>query len=368
MLDPKLKDWLSKGYAKIGDISYSIALNMRKGKNNTPSQRNLYEQGIKMYLLLDILFRGITFDSETELPILWRITEEQVNKFLRCLIKIGELDKYPVVPSLFPTVKPIIINKGVIGQTGEAGQDGSDATVDCIPDTGEEQISITEEVIAGVKTFKFKFTQYVMQILTAAIQGGKVFEVGTVQDITILVTSTKGTSDIVTLFSPDGAVDTILQGYVDLIQLNDVNDQPVGISLPITGQTTTKTYQFTENDGKNNVSASDTLSFFYPYLYGSGATTGGNPYTSLTKVIAGKSNKVFILNVNNEYAKIYYPSSYGTLTSIKDPSSLEAIGAFSTGLENVTSSGLTNNWTIEYRYYRTTLKTTIVNGQYQIFF
>ncbi len=123
MLDPNLKDIIAKAYAKLGDISYSIALNMKKGKDSSISQRKLYEQGIKMRMILRVLLRQITFDSITNFPTLYRLTEEQVNKFVRCLIQLGELNKYPTVPVLVPNTQPVIV-ASLQGDTGPPGPIG----------------------------------------------------------------------------------------------------------------------------------------------------------------------------------------------------------------------------------------------------
>src|SRR6478736_2201463 len=98
MLDPRLKERLAQGYSKIGDITYKIALNLKKGKDRIPAQLSLYEQGIKMNMLLKVLFRHIVFEDDGSIT-LYRITPEQVNKFVRCLIELGELDTYPIAPT-----------------------------------------------------------------------------------------------------------------------------------------------------------------------------------------------------------------------------------------------------------------------------
>jgi hypothetical protein len=118
MLDPNLQSIISKAYAKIGDISYAIALKMKIGKNTLPVQRTLFEQGIKMSIILKILTRQIKFDSVTNIPTLYRLTELQVNRLVRCLVKLGDLNKYPVVPSLLPNVTPVILNQGLQGNPG----------------------------------------------------------------------------------------------------------------------------------------------------------------------------------------------------------------------------------------------------------
>jgi len=120
MLDPNLQSIISKAYAKIGDISYAIALKMKIGKNTLPAQRALFEQGIKMSIILKILTRQIKFDPVTNIPTLYRLTELQVNRLVRCLVQLGELNKYPVVPSLLPNVTPVILNQGLQGNPGSS--------------------------------------------------------------------------------------------------------------------------------------------------------------------------------------------------------------------------------------------------------
>ncbi len=365
MLDPKLKEYLSKGYAKIGEIAYKIALNLKNGKNHIPSQRDLYEQGIKMYSLLDVLFRHVTFDADTDIPILWRITEEQVNKFLRCLIELGELDKYPVVPSLFPTVKPIIINQGERGEQGIQGADGSNANIIVQLKAGEKQLKLTENIAGLIKTYELSFDPYITTLLIASIQDSKIYEIGTSQDFDILITSTKGTEDIITLICSDGTIDALLQPLVDLIQLNGLT-QPQSIILSLTNQTISKTYLFIIDDDETQVQASDTVNFYYPYLFGASSVTGINPYSALPKSITAKSNRAFTFNDTDKYFYICYPASYGSLTSIKDQNGFEKISDFTVTTEDVTSSGLTSNWTVSYKVYRTTIKTSIANFPYTI--
>lgn len=371
MLDPRLKDRLAQAYAKLGDISYTIALNMRKGKDHVTSQRNLKEQGIKMRLILSVLFRHVTFDETNNyLPILWRISEEQVNKFLRCLVLIGDLDKYPVVPNLLPNTKPIVINSGNQGLPGNNGLDGSNANINVVADVGEDQIIVTTDIVGLVKTAKLKFVLYVRQQLTAFVQGGvKLFEIGTSQNFDVLITSTKGTRAIVTLVCTDGTLNVAFQALVDLTALNNGLVQPVGMLLHITGQLADQNFSFNEDDGKTVVNANDSVSFVYPFMYGanSGILAAPAHYAALTKLLNVKANLSFVFNDTDKYFYIAYPSSYGALTKIRDENGYNVTSSWTSALINFTSSGLVNNWVIEYRVYRTTVKTSI-NGTYKIEF
>ena len=364
MLDPRLQEWMSRGYMKIGDISYDIALAMKKGKNHTPSQRNRYEQGIKIYSILDVLFRHVTFTNDV--PILWRIEEETVNKFVRCLVEIGELDKLPAAPSLFPTSKPTVIQTGATG-TSVVGPPGSDANINVILKTGEIQLKLIESVISEVKTFEISLVDYVLPNLMIEIQGGKIFEVGDERDFDITITSLKGTEDITTIICDDSTVNATLQSLLDIVAANDIGSQPYQIMIPVTTQQIDQVFTISTNDGQNIVDATDAINFYFPFLFG--ATTSNTPthYTSLTKLIEAKGNKEFIFNDTDKYFWVCYPSSYGTLTKLKDENGLNVIDDFTTSLVNITSSGLDNNYTEEFRLYRTTIKTSI-NQTYSIQF
>jgi len=368
MLDPKTQQWLSRGYAKIGDISYSIALNMRKGKNTTPSQLTLYNQGIKMYLLLDILFRHVTFDSVTNAPILWRITEKQANKFIRCLIQIGDLERSPIAPSLYPRIKPLIVGQGTPGNAGLNGINGLDANLNAVIKAGEKQLKITSSVLLGIKTFEFSIVNYIQQLFAANILGTKIFEVGTSPTITINIASTKGTENLVYIQSTDATVDAILQPLISLGSANNIAVQPYQVNLVLTAQTVTGTYTFQSNEGVNTVQVSDTVSFFYPFLFGMSASVTPSYYVALTKLVTSSGNKTLLLNGNDQYAFIGYPSSYGVLTRILDQNGFNVTSNFQSSLVNITSTGLVVNWTIEYRVYRTIIKTSIVSANYTVQF
>ncbi len=368
MLDPRLKEYMSAAYTQLGEYGYKTVLNWRKGKGFTKSNKELLERRVKGWLILKILFRHV--DYTTTPPTLYRITEEEVNNFLRCVIHLYELNDYPVSPNILPTVRPIIITTGQPGNPGQPGVNGTDADIDVVPDDNEDEIAVEEVIISGIKTFKLSFDPYIAAELAAVIQGAATFEVGVNVDTSIDITSTKNKKDIVTLTCTNPTIDALLQPLVDLVQLNGVS-QPVilNVVLPTISVNTTLTFQ--TDDGKTITSANDSISFYYPFLYGTtDVTTGFNYYTFLTKLIEAKSDKSFILNGTDKYFWIAYPASYGDLVNIKDNNGFDllAAGAWTKIVDDVTSSGLDTNWTHSYNLYRSTVKTSIDNLPYTIEF
>lgn len=366
MIDPQLRQYLSQGYAKLGDITYQIALNMRKGKNHVASQRALYEQGIKMSVLLKLLYRHIDFDVNG-FPILYRITEIQVNRFIKCLIQLGELNTYPIVPYIIPSTKPILVTQGAVGSTGPAGPAGLDANIIVEPLAGETQILVSSTVLSGVKHYRVALSIYTLPTLLAAISGTKLFENGSSNTISLTLTIRKGRDNVVTLVCSDSTVNAILQPLVNLATINGIT-QPTNIILSIPTQTVPITLNFTINDATNNVLASDATNFVYPFLYGAFDAQTINPYTSGSRRLAVKSPQSFVLNGTDTYFSIGYDNTFGDLTKIIDQNGFDVTSAWTKHIISVTSTGLAVNYTYNFNIYVTNLKTTISNATYTIFF
>lgn len=366
MLNPKLKQYLSQGYVMIGKTSHKIAINLGKGKDHTRSQLELYDKGIRVLRILKVLFTHITFDESSK-PILWRITEEEVNALIACLVKIGELDQYPIYPDVLPNTKPVNLSVGQQGQAGQNGLNGNDANIIVRAKSGEDEIAVTSVIELGVKIYELDLQLYIQQLLLVTIPAGILFRIGNIVDVAINLTTTKGSKNITTLISTDADVDDILQPLINLITLNGIS-QPVVTILNVENIDSNTTFTFQINDGKTTVSAFVTVTFVYPYLFGiSDTTTGFDYYTTLSKLDTIKSNRSFILNGINKYFWIGYDASYGTLNSIKDQSGLEKIADFTEVVDNVNSNGLDVDWSGKsYRFYRTTLKTTINNLPFSI--
>jgi len=119
------------------------------------------------------------------------------------------------------------------------------------------------------------------------------------------------------------------------------------------------------NNGSETVikSSQKSITMVHPYFYGMTATelTGDNLYSSLTKLIQGKSNKSLKFNGEAKYMYFAFPSSYGDIKTIKDPNNLENVGSFDVFTMNVKSTGLANNWEEEYTVLRSGI-TEVDNG------
>jgi len=367
MLDPKLTEKIALAYVAIGDIGHSIALNSMKGKDHSNRQKELKDRGRKLQLYMKILLRHV--DASTTPPTLYRITDEQVNKLIRCIEKIGQIDSYPIVPSLLPTPRPILLNRGLDGTDGEDGAPGSDANIVCEPDTDETQISITEVDVDGVKTYKFKFTPYEEPTISVDLDGSEVVEEGVVvASHNLNITTHKGSKNITALtITNDSVLNAALQAILNLATLNG-GTQPVLTVLPNTNISANKDYIVEVTDSSEEATAEDSIRFYYPFLYGATDTTSPTHYSALTKLIEALGDKELILNGANKYFWIGFPSSYGSAARIKDQNGFVVTDAFTEVLVDVTSTGLDNNWTVEYRFYRTTLKTDINNQPYTIEF
>ncbi len=363
MLNPRAKELMSQGYARIGEISFKLTINLRKGKDHTRSQKELWEQGIKTLRILKILFRHVTFDENNK-PTLWRITEEEVNALLKCLIKIADLDKYPIAPTTLPTVKPIVITTGAQGAQGAPGTPGTNANIVVEPAPGEDELLVSEIISGSLKTYQLSFNPYTSQTIVAS--GGTLYEYGNDIDFDILITSNKGRDNLLTLICTDPTIDALLQPLINLLTLNGIS-QPVVITLSINNQNTNKTYTFESDDGRTVATSSTSISFVYPYLHGNNAAKDSyDYYANLSKVIAVKGNRSFLFNGTDKYFILGYPATYGTLSSIKDGNGFEKINDFDTFTVNVTSIGKDVNWTVSYRFYVTKVKTTINNQNYTI--
>lgn len=361
---------ISQSYAELGRLSLEAGRNERNGFETSKKQEEILRKGVFVRYLLKVVLDHTSFNDSGNFQYLLRCTPEEMNTFLMCLVKATDIQDYPVAPLLFHKLKPRVLNQGNTGSVGPQGPPGTDATVDVIPDSGEQEISVTEEVISGIRTFKIAFNPYVAPIMSVEIQGTKVYEIGDVIDNKqINVVTTKGKDDVFTIVS---SYDNIaFQAILNMVAINGVT-QPQTTAFVVSGQDQSRTFTFTLTDtsGKPEgvLVSSDSLSFYYPFL--SGATDGTTPdhYQDLVKLVAVKADRAYNLNGTNKYFWIGYPSSYGVASQILDQNGFDAIAAFTEVLVNVTSVGKTNNWTIQYRFYRTTLKTTITNANYTLKF
>jgi hypothetical protein len=363
MLDPNLKKHMLGAYAQIGKYGYDTVFNMIKGKDFTPKQRELLERRIKIWLILKVLFRHVNL--ETTPPTLYRITEEEVNRFVRCLVQLAELHDYPVVPSILPTSKPIVIAQ-LQGAQGEQGIAGTDANIIVENGDANNEVVVTLDVISGVKHYKVALDLYVEPEIVVAFDQ-TLFEVGVNATPEVTLTSTKGRDSIVSIICDDGPTDAVLQPLINLTTLNDENNQPVALVFNTPIVTANKTYGFSTDD--NSVLASKRVTFVYPFLYGMNNTVLASYYLNLTKLVEVQGNKEFVFNGEDKYIYIMYPDTYPELKAIRDNNGHNVINQFTLSAETVNSANLDNNWSnVDYKLYRSTLKTTIDNETFTIEF
>jgi hypothetical protein len=361
MLDPKLSEKIAYAYKTIGEIGYSISLNFRKGKDHSFKQKELFDRGKKLRLILKILGRHV--DTETTPPTLYRITEGQVNRLVMCMEKIGRFDTFPIFPSALPKPKPIIVRAGQDGANGNNGINGTDADIIVEPDDGETEITVDTEIIGGIKHYKIGYTKYEEPTISVDISGSKVNEIGTVvSSHNFTITTRKGSKAItgISIVNP-ASLNAALQAILDFNTLNGVS-QPTSNFVVNTNISVDITYSATVTDGENTNSSNVSINFYYPFLFGSTSGTSITYYTALTKLIASKSNKSVQFNGTGQYFWLGYPESYGSLARIKDQNGFVVTGAFTEITVTVNSSGLANNWSQSYKFYRTTLPTDINNA------
>jgi hypothetical protein len=96
MLNPRTKQIMYAAYNKIGVISHTICLNLTKGKNSD----KLYEEGIKILRILKVLFKHVRFENNK--IVLYRIEETEVNQLIACLIRLADLENYPIQTNYIP--------------------------------------------------------------------------------------------------------------------------------------------------------------------------------------------------------------------------------------------------------------------------
>ena len=125
-----------------------------------------------------------------------------------------------------------------------------------------------------------------------------------------------------------------------------------------------------ENKGVDTVLVANTIvSSVYPILYKTTTSdlNGNTLYTEGIKLIRPKENTFLDLIGSGVYSYFAYDSSYPDLVAILDPNGFNIINGFTRTLVNVTSTGLNNNWTKEYKVYKFNTLSEF-NGQYKFLF
>ena len=118
---------------------------------------------------------------------------------------------------------------------------------------------------------------------------------------------------------------TLLKEYTGEVSLSGTTVNFSDVNDALDGKTnTTYTVKVSEENGtKNVVSTSATYTFVDPYYYGvinKNETIGSDVITKLTKSVSSKGTKNYpYTTTKDQCSVIAYPSSYGKISSIKDP-------------------------------------------------
>ncbi len=118
-------------------------------------------------------------------------------------------------------------------------------------------------------------------------------------------------------------------------------------------------------------SSSRTITAVYPVLYGMSSTdftSSGDPYTTITKIVEAEGNKSVSFTGSGF---IYYlvPKTWGdyTLSIILDHNGFNVTPSFTAYDIDISSTGLTNDWTtVAYKMYK--LDTTTITSNYEYTF
>jgi hypothetical protein len=372
ILNPNAKQIITTAYIKVGEIALQVSRNTKRGKDKGNSHKTLLNKGFLMRKMLKVLLNHVEFDSNSgEIVALYRLTETQLNKILNCLVKVGDIQDYPAAPTLLFQGKPIIKVGGATGATGTSGAAGSDANIDVESDPLYDNITVTEVAAVGAtpKTYKIGYNPYIAPTINLTITGTKIYEIGaSIASKDFQVQTTKGKGDITAITLDDGGLDASLQGILNLLVVNGAG-QPVTNTVSKTAITTNITVIATVTDGLTPSTDSDSINFYYPYLYGGSGTilTGANIYSSLSgKSISAKSDKTVNLNGTDQYFYFGFVDTYTSIDKIFDGSGFRVEGDWEEVLLDVDSTGLTTNWVaIGYKFYKTLIKTTINNQSYK---
>lgn len=286
----------------------------------------------------------------------------ELEGILYCLRNLsGEYQLPTIVPPVFGNKPTYLLQTP--GPSGPPGPPGNDAVVDVISDPAFDNISVTQEVILGVKTFKLGYNPYTLPEMVVAVQGAGLYEQGTTPDVSVDVFTTAGRETLVSreIITPVRIPPLALVN-------SSLDDDETFVDAAVAANAT---YLVRVNDGVNNVDASDTVNFYYPFLYGASddVLPTLDPYLLGGKLIQAQGNKAVVLNGTDKYFYFCYPASYPDLAEIKDQNGFVVTGAWEKITNNVQGTNaknaqIQNNWDVSYKIYKTLAKTDISSAQF----
>lgn len=350
---------IGNGQETLGNLAYRVVLEKNTGRYD----KRAHQDKIYRLILLDNYLRTIIDPDTEEIKPYLLLTENDIkfNKLLDAIYKLSDIFDVAGVPITGRRRLPLVFDQvGQPGTPGVEGAPGSDANIVVESDSTYDNMSVIEEVTGpNSKKYKIGYAPYVAPTISVALSV-TLREVGiVVSSLTITVTSTKG-RELITrrqIVSPGGF--TLANP-----DINNSGPQAENVFAANVSANTTYTAEV-EDDDNTIASASASIQFVYPFLYGAADNTTPSPdfYQGLTKLVQTKSDKALTLNGTNKYFFFGYPASYGSLTRILDQNGFNVTAEWTEIAQNVNSANLDNNWTgVAYKFYRTTLKTTINNA------
>lgn len=220
-------------------------------------------------------------------------------------------------------------------------------------------VGTTTNVLDFINAYFFPFIPS-----TLSISGASTYEIGSSQNITITINITENDETSITNGQLNDITNTIL------LKSFTTDDSYID-----TGVTTNKSYKAqmdTDNNGSPTTVYSNTInaSFIYPYFYGmssNGSLSGTTLYGALTKVISGEGTKTLNFNDSDKYMYLITPSTWNDVSLIYDPNSFVVTDSFTQSTVSITSTGLSSNYTQNFKMYRSNTLTT-TNGNFTFHF
>jgi hypothetical protein len=214
--------------------------------------------------------------------------------------------------------------------------------------------------------------------ITLSISGGSIFEVGTSNSLTLSGSTTNNgnatlSAGLLQRTNPTPA-NTInsFGSSTSFSQIITYEPQQGGSADYTQLSYSFRATQDWSGSGETGTANSPTrtVNAVYPVLYGMSSTnlhSTGDPYTTLTKLVEQEGDKT-VSFTGSGFIYFAFPASWSdnALSSIKDPNNFELLGSFTVADINVSSSGLTNDWTnVPYKIYKLNTTTTTNVDEYQ---
>lgn len=121
-VNPQIATIIAAAYNKMAVVSLAIVRNFENGYGMSQKQQELQARLIKTTNIEGILARFVEFDDDGNYVAVHRLSDTTVNDLLKSLIKVADLDTYPVAPRIFYRNYPNIISgSGGGGSIGTLG-------------------------------------------------------------------------------------------------------------------------------------------------------------------------------------------------------------------------------------------------------